>query len=118
MTDDLLLEDRIQHALHGCLDILDGLINNLVKTNVYALSLGRCLCHGIRTNVKSNDDRVGCTCQNNVGLVDRTYAAMDTLNDNLFVGELEQGSLYGLHTTLNVSLNDQVQLLQIAFLNL
>ena len=39
VADDLLLEDRIQHTLHGSLHILDGIVDDTVQTQVYALPL-------------------------------------------------------------------------------
>ena len=118
MTDDLLLVDGIQHTLHGCLHVLDRLIDDLVETNVNALSLRRRLRHGVRTHVEADDNGIGCACKHHVGLVDGTNAAVNALNDYFIIRELEQRSLHGLHATLNVSLDDQIQLLQITFLDL
>ena len=50
--------------------------------------------------------------------IDGTYAAVDTFNYYFFVGQLHQGLFYSLDTTLYVSLDDQVQFLQITLLDL
>ena len=118
MTDDLLLVNGIQHTLHCSLNVLDRLIDDLIQTNVHAFSFRGGLCHRIRTYVETDDDRIGCTREHDVGLVDGTNAAVDALHDYFLVGQLEQGLLHSLHATLNVRLHDQVQLLQVAFLDL
>ena len=118
MTDHLLLVYGIQHTLHGSFDIFDGLVDDLVQTYIHALSLCGCLGSRIGTDVESDDDRVGRTCQGYVGLVDGTYAAVDTFYDYFFIGQLHQGLFYCLYTTLYVGFDDQVQFLQIAFLDL
>ena len=118
MTDNLLLVYGIQHTLHGSFHILDSLVDDLVQTYIHALSLCGCLGSRIGTNVESDDDCVGRTCQRYVGLIDGTYAAVDTFNYYFFVGQLHQGLFYSLDTTLYVSLDDQVQFLQITLLNL
>ena len=57
MTDHLLLVNRIQHTLHGSFDIFDCLIDYSVKSDIYAFSFRNGLRHGIRTYIKSDDDR-------------------------------------------------------------
>ena len=118
MTDDLLLVYGIQHTLHGSFHIFDGLVNDLVQTYIHALSLCGCLGRRIGTNVESDDNRVGRTCQRHVGLIDGTYAAVNTFYYYLVVGQLHQRLFYSLHTTLYIRLDDQVQFLQITLLDL
>ena len=43
---------------------------------------------------------------------------MDTFHHYFFVGKLCEGLLHSFHTTLHVCFDDQVQFLQVAFLNL
>ena len=118
MADNLFLEYRIQHALHGCLHILNGLIDNLVQTDIHLLTLRNGLGGRVRTDVEANDDCVGCGCQGNVGLVDGAHAAVDHLYHDLLVGELGKALLYSLHGALYVGLYDNRQFLYIAGLNL
>ena len=118
MTDHLLLEDRIKHTLHGCLNVLDRLIDDLVQSDINALALCRCLSRRIRTHVKADNDRVGRTRKGDIGLVDCADTAVNTLYDNLLVGELHQRLLHRLDASLYIRLDNQVQLLQITLLNL
>ena len=111
MADNLFLKYGIKHTLHGCFDILDSLINYLIQTDIHAFSFGCCLCGCVRTYIEADDNCGGCACQHNVGFVDGTYTAMDAFYHNFFVGKLKQTLLNGFHTTLNVSLYNQVQFL-------
>ena len=118
MADNLFLEYRIQHALHGCFHILDGLIDNLVQTDIHLLALRNGLGCCIRTDVEADDDCVGRGCQGNIGFVDGAYAAVNHLHHNLLIGELGKTLLYSLHGALHVSLYDNRQFLYITGLNL
>ena len=118
MADDLLLKYGIQHALHGSFHILDGLINDSVQPYIYTFTFSRGLRSGIRPYIESDNDGIGSTCQRHVGLVDGAHAAVDTLDHNLLVGKLQQGLLHRFHASLYIRLYNQIQLLQVAFLNL
>ena len=118
MADNLFLEYRIQHALHGCFHILDGLIDNLVQTDIHFFPLCNGFCGCVRSYVKADNDGIGCRSQGNVGFVDGAYAAVNHLHHNLLVGELGKTLLYSLHGALHVSLYDNRQFLYITGLNL
>src|SRR5699024_4613486 len=59
VSEDLLLEYRIQHALHGSLHVFDGIVDHAVKPYIHALALCDVFCSRIRTHVESDDDRIG-----------------------------------------------------------
>ena len=118
MTDNFLFKYRIKHTLHSCFHILDCLIDNLIQTKVYALLICQLFCHCIRTNVKSDDDRIGCSCQRYVGFVDCTNTAVDHTNDNFFVGQFCQTLFNGFYRTLNVCFNDDRKFFKVTCLNL
>ena len=118
MTDYLLLVNRVKHTLHRCLDILDCLIDDAVETNVYFLTLCDGLRGCVRAHIETNNDRVGCGCQTDVGLVDRTNTAVDDLDYDFLVGQLHQALFYCLDRTLYVCLDDQWKFLYISCLDL
>ena len=118
MTDHLLLEYRIQHALHGCLDILDSLVDDTVQTQVYLLAVCDGFCGSVRTYIKADDDRVGSGCQRYIRLIDGTYAAVDHLNHNLLIRELGQALLYCLYGALYICFYNDRKLLDITCLDL
>ena len=88
MTDNFLLEYRIQHTLHGSFHIFDCLIDDSVQTKIYTFLLSKLFCCCIRTNVKSDDDRVRCSCKTYVRFIDSTNTAMDYFYNYFFVGKL------------------------------
>ena len=57
-------------------------------------------------------------CQNDIGLIDRADTAVDDLDNHFFIGQLQKALLYCLYGTLNISLDDNIQLFKIACLNL
>ena len=85
MADDLLFEYRIKHSLHCALDIFDRLIDDVIASDIDVLCFCLALCLGIGLNVESDDDRIGCTRKVDIRFIDRTYAAVDNLNDNFLI---------------------------------
>ena len=118
MSQHLLLEDGIQHTLHGCLHILDGIIDHAVQADIHSFSLSRLLGHSIRTHVKSDNDGVGGRGKADIRLVDGSHSSVDDLHNHLVVGQLQEALLQGLHRALYISLHDDAQLFQIALLDL
>ena len=88
MAQHLLLENRIQHALHGCLYVVDGVVDDAVQTQIHLLALRGFLSSRVRTHVEADDNGVGRCRQADVGLVDGSYATMDNLYYYFLVGEL------------------------------
>ena len=118
MTEHLLLEDRVEHSLHCRLYILDGIVDDLVEPHIDVLLVRCCLRHRVRTNVESDDDRIGCGCKADIGLVDGTDTAVNYFYYYLFVGQFLQTLLYSLHRTLYICLNNNIQFLDVTGLNL
>ena len=118
MADHLLLENRIQHALHGSLHILDRLIDHPIQPQIHLFPLRNRLCRHIRPYVKPYDNGVRSGCQCHVRLVDRSYTAMDHLDHHFFVGKLQQALLHSLHGSLHVCFHNDWQFLYITGLNL
>ena len=110
--------DRIQHTLHGSLYILDRLVDDAVQTHVDFLAVrdGLRLC--VRTNVETDDDRIGSGCKCNVGLVDRANAAVDDFDNNFLVGKLYETLFYSLYRTLYIGFYDDRKFLDISGLDL
>ena len=118
MAGHLLFVDGIQHALHGSLHILDGLVDHAVQTHIHLLPVRNGLGGGVRTHVEADDDGVGSGSQGHVGFVDGADAAVDHLYHYLFVGELHKTLLYCLYRSLYVCLYDDGQLFHISCLDL
>ncbi len=75
-SDDLL-ELRLEHALEGRLDLLDGLVDHRVVPDLDALAVGQLRRLALRADVEADDDGVGRRGQVDVGLGDRTDTAVD-----------------------------------------
>ena len=118
MSDNLLLKYRIKHTLHGSRYILDCIVDDLVKSDIYALTVCCSLGNRIRSDVKANDDCIWCWCKDNIWLVDRTNAAMDDLDHNLLIWKLDKTLLNSFNWTLYICLYDDIKLLHVAWLNL
>ena len=118
MTGYLLLVYRIQHTLHGSLYVLDCLIDHAVQTHVDFLAVRDGFRLSIRTDVETDDDRVGCGCKCHVGLVDRTNTTVDDLDNNFLVGKFYKTLFYSLYGTLYIGFYDDRKLLDISGLDL
>ena len=113
-----LLELGIEHALHGGLDLLDALIDDAVHAHIHLVALGDQLGLGVGTDIEAHDDGVGGGGQHDVALVDGAHCAVDDPDVDLLVAQLLQRDLDGLGGALNIGLDDDVQVLHLALLDL
>ena len=113
MSDDTLLVYRLKHTLHSSFDIIYSIVDNLVKLDLNALMLSNILSCIIGLNVETDDDRIGCTREVNVLLVDITNTAVDNTYNYFLITELNKTLLNCFNRTHNVSLNDKVKFLNI-----
>ena len=107
-----------QHTLHGGLNLVDGIVNHTVHPHIY---IGpRCAVpgSGIGANIKAHDNRLRGRGQHHIGLIDGTHAAVDYPHPHFLVAQLLQRSLHSLHAALHIGLDDEVQVLHLACLNL
>ena len=107
-----------QHALHGGLDLVDGVVDDAVHPHVHVGAGGTVAGGGVGTDVEAHDDGLRGGGQHHVGFVDGADAAVDDADAHLVVAELLQRGLHRLHTALYVGLDDQVQVLHLACLDL
>src|SRR6478752_191780 len=107
----LLLVDRLEHALQGCLDLVDRLVDHRVVPDVDTLAVGQLGGLALRPDVEPDDDRVRGRRQIDVGLGDATDAAVDDAQFDLVADvDAQQGFLQRLYGAGVVALQDQVQL--------
>ena len=118
MADLLLLELGGEHALHGGLDLVDAVVDDPVHPHVHVVTLGVLLGIGVGADVEAHNDGVGGGGQHHVGLVDGANGAVDDLHPDLLVGDLLQAGLYRLSGALHVGLDDNIQILHLALLDL
>ena len=118
MTGYLLLVYRIQHTLHGSLYILDRLIDDAVQTHVDFLTVRDGFRLSVRTNVETDNDRIGSGCKCNVRLVNRANAAVDDFDNNFLVGKFYETLFYSLYGALYIGFYDDRKFLDISGLDL
>ena len=73
---------------------------------------------GVRPNVEAHDNGVGGRGQHHVGLADSSHAAVNNLDHNFFVGQFYETLFNCFHGTLYVCFHNDIQLFDIAGLDL
>src|SRR4029079_924649 len=105
-----LLELRLEHALEGLLDLVDRLVDDRVVADLDALALGDLGVLALGPNVEADDDGVGRHREVDVVERDRADAAVDDPQVDLLAHvDLEQGVLERLDRTRHVTLEDEVE---------
>ena len=100
-------------------DLVDGVVDDAVHAHIDLVALRGGLRQLVRADVEADDDGVGRGGQQDVGLVDRADTRMnDACTRTSSFDELFERSLDGLGRALHVCLDDEVQLLHLAFLQL
>ena len=106
-----------EHALHGRLHLVDGVIDDPVHAHIHVHAGGRLLGVGVGADIEAHDDSAGGGGQHHVALADGAHGAVDDPDPDLLVGQLLQAGLHGLGRALHVGLDDDVQLLHLALLD-
>ena len=118
MAQQSLPELGGQHALHGGLNFVDGVIDHAVHPHIHMGAGGGIPGGVVGADVEAHDDGLRRGGQHHVGLVDGAHAAVDDPDPDLVVAELLQRGLHGLHGALDVGLDDDVQILHLTGLDL
>ena len=118
VADDVLAELWREHTLHGRLDLIDGVVNDAVHPHI-DVGAGRAVAgRRVGTDVEADDDGVRGGGEHDVALVDRADRTVDDAHADLVVGDLLQRGLDRLDAALHVRLDDDVQVLHLARLDL
>ena len=118
LADDLLGLDGGEHADERLLDVLGELVDDAVGADVDALALRELPCLGVRTHVEADDECVRSRGEHDVALGDRADALVDHVHAHLGVLDLRELGDRRLNRAADVALEDQVQILDGAFLQL
>ena len=118
VADDDFLELGRQHALHGVLDLVDGVVDHAVHAHIHLGAGSGCRGHGIGTDVEAHDDGVGGGGKEHVVLRNRADTGVNNLDADFLVGDLLQAGLDRLGGALDVGLDDDVEFLHLALLDL
>ena len=80
--------------------------------------LGDILRGVVGLNVETDNDRIRSCCQIDIALVDIAYAAVDDAYSDLVIAELDERLLNRLNRAHNVGLDDDIEVLDLALLDL
>ena len=61
---------RLKHALDTVSNLIDGIVDDGVETDFDTLFLCEVSCISRRTYLETDDDRIGCSSQHDIGLGD------------------------------------------------
>src|SRR5690606_34597291 len=98
--------------------VVDRIVDNGVGANFHLFAVGQAHRAAIGAHGEGDDDAVRSARQVDVVLVDGTHAARHDFDAHLFVGQFLQALAHGFDRTLAVGLDDDVELLDFALLNL
>ena len=96
------------------LNLLNGIINNIVAADLHAVSVCVLLGHRVYAGVERYDNGIGGSGQHHIALADGAHGAVDHMNPHLVVFNLQQGLLYSLDGALNIGLDNHIKGLQLA----
>src|SRR4030042_5204972 len=109
-ADGLLLQARGQHALHGGLDVVDDVVDDVVLADLHLLAVRQVLGGRGRAHVEAHDDGAVGGGQQHVAAVDGPRAGVQDVQADFRGAELLQGVLERLHGAVHVALDDDLQL--------
>ena len=118
LADRLLGADRREHPDERLLDVLGELVDHAVGADLDALAVGERARLGVRADVEADDHRVRGRGEHDVVLGDRAHALVDHVHAHLGVLDLGELGDRGLDGADDVALEDEVQVLDRAFLEL
>ena len=118
LAEDVLDLDGVEHALHGGAELLGHLVDDGVGADLDALGLGGAARVGEGADVEADDDRVGGRGEHHVGLVDAAGGGADDVDAHLLLRNLGELVHERLERTRHIGLEDDVELLDDAFLRL
>src|SRR5207237_10506277 len=103
-----LLVLRLEQTLERRLDLVDGLVDDRVVTDLHALAVGVLPDLALGPHVEPDDDRVRRAGQVDVVLSDGTDTPVNDLELHLVRDlDLDEGILQSLHRTGDVALEDE-----------
>ena len=106
------LDYRFKHTFHGFLHILNGIINDGIKTNFHTFLIGLFTSHLTGTNLETDNHSLRSSRQSYVVFRNLSYALMDNVYHNLFGRKFNKRIAQSLNGTINVTLDNNVQFLE------
>ncbi len=114
LSGDLFLYLGREHALHGILHLLYGVVDDTVLTYVHAFLFGQASCLGTGTHLEGYDDGIRSGGQGDIALADLTHGLVYHVDLYFLGGQTFEGVLQCLDRTVHIALDQQVELLEVA----
>src|SRR3989475_368516 len=108
-TDDLFTDLHAQQTGSHLLHLIDHVIDDREVTQVHAIGFDDATGRSIRTHVEADDGGLRSGRRVGVRFSDAAHAGVDNVDADVFVGQRDQCLAEGLHRTLHVGLDDQVE---------
>src|SRR5690606_20426124 len=106
---------RLEHALERALHVFEGAVNHRVETHVDTLAGSTLTRLRVGAHVEADDDGVVDRGEVDVALGDGTHTTVDDAQLHRVVDlDIEQRLLQRLHGTRDVTLDDEVERLDLA----
>ena len=113
-TGNLLLDIGLEHTFHSALNLLDGIINDGVQTDVHTLLLSGALGRCRRTHLETDDVGIAGGSQSDITLSNGTHSLVDDIYLHLGGRELDERVAQCLDRTINVTLDNNVEFVELA----
>ncbi len=117
-TRDMFFISGFHQPHHGAFDILDDVVNYIVKAHINIFFTGESLNFWCRPHVKANDDGIGHRRQGDIGFSDGSGGRVDHFNFYFLIGKLGQGVAQGFDRAVHVGFNNEVEVFDLALLYL
>ena len=113
-SDNLFLVFWIQHSLHGIFHLFDNLVDDAMQADFDLICICLLTSNWGRTNVKADDEGIGCLCQSHIRFVDGTNGCMDDSDFHAFHFNFLKGRGKGFNRTLYIGLDNNIDRLDFA----
>jgi len=117
-AEGLLHQLRLQQAFHGQLDVFQQLVDHVVVAHIDAGGIGGTFGAWRHRGIEAHDHRTGGGRQVDVGFGYLARSREQHPHLHFALGQSFEGAKDGFHRTLDVGLEDQVELLELALAGL
>ena len=116
--NDLFLLLRREHPFERLVDVVDGVVDDVVRPDVDLFLLCQTARVQVRADTEADDDGIRRRGQDDIRFGDRADAAVDDVQLHFLVLDLHERIRECFHRTVHVALHDDTEFLDLAVLDL